>query len=71
MRKLILNIHLAIGIVAGVFVTLLGVTGGILAFEPELDRISHRDISYVKPGGRAFSLTEIGNAISQNIQAKG
>jgi len=71
MRKLILNIHLAIGIVAGVFVTLLGVTGGILAFEPELDRISHRDISYVKPGGRALSLAEIGNAISQKYPGEG
>lgn len=67
MRKWILNIHLAIGIVAGAFVSLLGVTGGIIAFEPELDRLSHRDISYVKPGGRALSLVEVGNAISRSF----
>jgi sulfite reductase (NADPH) flavoprotein alpha-component len=65
MRKWILNIHLAIGIVAGAFVTLLGATGGILAFESELDRLSHHNISYVKPGDRALSLLELGDAISQ------
>jgi len=65
MRKWILNIHLALGIVAGAFVALLGVTGGILAFEPELERLSHHNISYVEPGGRALSLAEIGNAISR------
>ena len=65
MRRLILNIHLAIGIAAGLFVVLLGATGSILAFEPELDRWVYRDISYVKPGGKTLSLVEIGNAISR------
>jgi len=64
MRRLILNIHLVIGLAVGLFVILLGITGSILAFEPELDRWVHRDISYVKPGGRVLSLVEIGDAIS-------
>ena len=64
MRRVILNIHLAIGLAAGLIVVVLGATGAILAFEPELDRLSHRQISYVTPGGRALSLVEIGNAIS-------
>ena len=71
MRGLILNIHLAIGIAAGLFVALLGATGSILAFEPELDRWLHRDISYVKPGGRPLSLVEIGNAISYKYPGEG
>lgn len=65
MRRLILNIHLVIGLVAGTFVILLGVTGSILAFEPELDRLLHLDISYVKPGEKVLSLTEIGDAVSR------
>lgn len=64
MRRLILNIHLAIGLAAGLFVIVLGGTGSILAFEPELDRLLHRDISYVKPGGKKLSLVEIGSAVS-------
>ena len=65
MRRLILNIHLVIGLVAGVFVILLGTTGSILAFETELDRFLYRDTSYVKPGGKVLSLTEIGDAVSR------
>lgn len=49
MRRVILNIHLAMGLVAGAFLILLGGTVSILAFELELDHFLHRDISYVKP----------------------
>lgn len=45
---------------------LLGVTGGIIAFQPELDRLFHRDLSYVKPAGKVRSLVEIGDAVSRN-----
>lgn len=65
MRRLILNIHLVIGLIAGVFVIVLGGTGSILAFEPELDRLLHRDTSYVKAGGRTLSLVEVGRVISR------
>ena len=65
MRRLILNIHLVIGLIAGAFVIVLGATGGILAFEPELDRLLHRGTSYVRPGGKTFSLVEMGRVISR------
>ena len=65
MRRLILNIHLVIGLVAGLFVIVLGLTGSVLTFEPELDRLLHRDISYVKVGAKSLSLGEIGDAISR------
>ena len=70
MRRLVLNIHLAIGLAAGLFLIVLGGTGSILAFEPELDRRLHRDISYVKPGGKTLSLAEIGDAISGKYPAE-
>jgi sulfite reductase (NADPH) flavoprotein alpha-component len=65
MRRLILNIHLAIGLVAGLFMIVLGVTGSILAFEPQLDRLLHRDTSYIEVGGKSLSLAEIGDAVSR------
>ena len=65
MRRLILTFHLVLGLIAGAFMVVLGVTGSILAFEPELDRLLHPDVSYVKPGQRVLSLVEIGDAISR------
>jgi uncharacterized iron-regulated membrane protein len=64
-RRLILNLHQSIALIAGAFMVLLAVTGSIIAFEPELDRILHPDVSYVKPGGRSQSLVEIGDAVSR------
>ena len=66
MRRLILKIHLLIALIAGSFMVLLGLTGSIIAFQPELDRLLHRDVSYVKPGGKVRSLVEIGDAVSRN-----
>lgn len=65
MRGLILKIHLVLALIAGAFMVILGVTGSILAFEPEIDRLLHPDLSYVKPGQRTLSLVEIGSAISR------
>jgi uncharacterized iron-regulated membrane protein len=64
-RGLILKIHLALGLIAGAFMMTLGVTGSILAFEPEIDRLLHPSVSYVTPGGRVLSLVEIGDSISR------
>lgn len=65
MRGLILKIHLVLGLIAGAFLAVLGVTGSILAFEPELDRWFHADLSYIKPGERTLSLVDIGDAVSR------
>lgn len=65
MRRLILKVHLVLALIAGAFMAVLGVTGSILAFEPELDRWFHRDVSYVKPGERVLSLVDIGDAVSR------
>jgi uncharacterized iron-regulated membrane protein len=67
LRRLIFNVHLLIALIAGTFITVLGVTGSIIAFEPELDRLLHPHLSYVAPGGRILSLREIGEAVSQNF----
>jgi uncharacterized iron-regulated membrane protein len=64
-RRLILNIHLVLALIAGLFMVVLGVTGSIIAFEPELDRLLHPSVSYVKPRGRVLSLVEIGDVVSR------
>lgn len=49
---------------------ILGVTGSIMEFEPELDRSLHPELSYIKPGGRVLSLSEIGDAASRRVSGK-
>jgi sulfite reductase (NADPH) flavoprotein alpha-component len=53
-----------IALIAGAFMVILGVTGSIMEFEPELDRSLHPELSYIMPGRQALSLSEIGAAVS-------
>ncbi len=52
MRKLIFNLHLYTALVAGLFVVVLGVTGSIIAFEGELDRMWNPTLFRVQTGPR-------------------
>jgi uncharacterized iron-regulated membrane protein len=69
-RKLILNVHFVIALTAGAFMAILGVTGSIMEFEPELDRLFHPRLSYITPGARVLSLSEIGDAASQRFSGE-
>jgi uncharacterized iron-regulated membrane protein len=66
-RKLLFTIHLYLALIAGVFIAILGVTGSIIAFEPELDHWLHSDLWHVKAEGRALSLAEIGAAVNKRF----
>lgn len=67
MRRVILKAHLFLALFAGAFLMLLGVTGSILAFEPELDRLFHPHLSYIKTGNQVLSLSEMGEAVSRRF----
>ena len=56
MRKVIFQCHLIVALVCGVFVVIFGVTGAILAFEPEIDHLTHSHLFYVKPQGQMLSI---------------
>ena len=49
---------------------ILGVTGSIMEFEPELDRSLHPQLSYIRPEGRVLSLSEIGDAVSRRFSGE-
>jgi uncharacterized iron-regulated membrane protein len=70
LRRLILSVHLSVGLIGGVFILVLGLTGSVMVFEPELDRAIHPHLSYVKPGGSPLSLTEIGAAVSKQFNGE-
>jgi uncharacterized iron-regulated membrane protein len=69
-RRLILSVHLSVALVGGVFILVLGLTGSVLVFEPELDRLFHPHLSYVKPSGNVLSLGEIGGAVSKQFSGE-
>lgn len=67
MRKFLFNTHLLIALAAGAFIVTLGITGSIMAFEPEVDHLFHSKRSYVVPTGSAHSLGEIGAVASRAV----
>ena len=69
-HRFIFNLHLVCAICAGAFVTILAATGTIMAFEPELDRVLHHRLAYVRAGRDVHSLAELGNAVSQKFNGE-
>ena len=65
MRPALLTVHLILAIAAGSVITVLGVTGSIMAFEPEIDHWQHRALMDVTPSGPPHSLADIGDAVRQ------
>ncbi len=70
MRRLVLQLHLIAALIAGAFLAVFGITGSIMAFEPELDRLLHPGVSYVTPGSSPKSLAELGAAASAAMGEK-
>ena len=65
MRKLILTVHLVLGISSALFVIVLGLSGAVMAFENDYDRWFSPKLWYVKPTGAPMSqqaLLDIVNA---------
>jgi len=62
-RKLLFNLHLYLALGAGAFIVVLGITGAIMAFEPEIDHLLHSKLSYVMPQPHKLSLAEIEAAV--------
>jgi uncharacterized iron-regulated membrane protein len=62
MRKLIVTIHLYLGLAAAVLILLFGVTGSVMAFEQELQHLIHWRLSHVSPGTHPLPLPELGSA---------
>lgn len=52
LRKLLFNLHMIAGLAAALFVLVLGLTGSIMAFEEEIDHVTHPHLFYVDPQGR-------------------
>ncbi len=60
----VFNLHLLVSLALGLFISIVSVTGAILGFEPEIDRLLHRDISYVVPEGRVLTLRQLQDRVT-------
>lgn len=64
-RKVVLTIHLYLGLAAGIFLAILGLTGSLMAFEGDLDHWLHRDLWYVHPARKPMPENDL-VSIAQN-----
>lgn len=51
MKKLLLNLHLYVGIIAALFLVCVSISGAIIAFEPELNRAFNGQLTNVRVSG--------------------
>lgn len=70
MRKLLLNLHLWAGLIAAVFLILLGITGSFMVFEVEIDRALSPKLTWVTPSERRLTLTEMKSRLEESILAE-
>ncbi|HXH41613.1 MAG TPA: PepSY-associated TM helix domain-containing protein [Thermoanaerobaculia bacterium] len=68
MRKLLLTLHLYGTLIAGIFVVILGLTGSILAFESQLDRLFNPSLFDIAPQPAApLPLPRLAAAVRQRF----
>lgn len=63
MRRIIFQLHLLVALAGSAFIVMLGLTGSIMAFEPELGRLQHWKIAHVRPRRTPLTLEKIGIAL--------
>ena len=51
-RKFIFWCHLSAGVIAGLVILIMSVTGALLAFQPQIERFAERDVRTVQPPER-------------------
>lgn len=64
MRKTIFNLHLYGALIVGLFVVTIGVTGSIMAFEDDLDRLFNPRLFTVEPAGAPLPVADLFHAAS-------
>jgi uncharacterized iron-regulated membrane protein len=65
MQRSIVAAHRILGIIVGVFIIIIGLTGSILVFDKEINPILHLQTHQVVPQGEQISLQEVAKIIHQ------
>ena len=65
LRRTLFTLHMIAGLAAALFAIVLGLTGSIMAFEDEIDHVTHPHLFRVDPRGRtSLSLTALTDRLS-------
>jgi uncharacterized iron-regulated membrane protein len=67
MRRMLLRIHLVLGLTAGLFLVVLGLTGSIMAFETDIPHWLHADLFYVRPESNPLPEQELVRLVEQHF----
>lgn len=51
-KKIIVKLHLYTGLILGLVITLICLSGTAIVYKPELEKLSVKDIAFVKPASR-------------------
>lgn len=70
MRNALVNLHRVAALVAAVFVVVLGLTGGVMAFEEELDHRLHPRLFAVTPEGTPRTLVDLAARATAAVPGK-
>jgi uncharacterized iron-regulated membrane protein len=70
LRRVLLTLHLSAGLVAGVFLILLSITGAFMAFEDEIDRALNPKLTWVTPGQRRLALSEMKSSLEAKFPGR-
>jgi len=65
MKKLLLNIHLYVGLAASLFLVCISLSGAVIAFEPELNHLFHPDLTNVDPNRAQLNWDEFRSKVEE------
>ncbi len=65
MKRLLFNLHLIIGLAAAVVLILLSLSGAIIAFEPELNRAMHPELTKIAVTGPVMNWDAVKASVEQ------
>jgi uncharacterized iron-regulated membrane protein len=66
-RNILLKVHLYLGLAAGIFLVILGITGAIIAFEGDVDRWMRPGLWYAKGGPNPLPETDLIRAAQEKF----
>jgi len=66
-KNITLKLHLWLGLASALFLVVLGITGAIIAFEPEADRWLHPSLWYVTPAAQTLPESQLIAAVEQRF----
>ena len=67
---MLLKLHLVLALASSVVVLTLGLTGAVMAFEPEIQHWQHRTLLDVTPGGTPHALIDVSETLMRAFPAE-